>query len=136
MMTEIKKWLSQLPMSEEITTNYIELDGFLLRSPLNIVRLIVDKICIEIDATDLLKIEERTHGKKFSEDSLIPVRAQFRTGAGILDVYPSDIYMKLVPKSSRPFVTCVREGSFRSKSENRFHALESEFLRKHGLIEE
>lgn len=134
MKIDFEKWLSQLPIRDEITADYIELDGFMLKSSLNTIKFIVGKVCFEIAAVDLLKIEETTQAGTISQDSLIPVRAQFRKGTSILDAYPSDIYMKLMPKSKRPFAPCVRENPFRGKSDNRFHALEMEFLRKHDLI--
>lgn len=136
MKTEIKKWLSQLPIRDESTVDYIELEGLLFKRPSNIVKLIVGKICFEIDASDLLKIEKTTQDRKFSEDSLIPVRAQLRKKMSILDAYPSDLYKKLMPKSNRPFALCVQEDTFRGKTNNRFHVLEMEFLRKHNLLEE
>lgn len=136
MKIDFGKWLSQLPIRDEIAADYIELDGFILKSSLNTIRFIVGKVCFEIATEDLLKIEETTQGEIISQDLVIPVRARFRKGASILDAYPSDIYMKLMPKSKRPFALCIREDPFRGKSDGRFRALEIEFLRKHNLLEE
>lgn len=134
MSINIQAWLSELPTAAEETGGGIVLEGFLLPSEADKIRIIVGGLCLSFLKTDVLEMEsvnqtEDRSGAQFERG----IRAVVRHGAAILDIRLRELCGLETPK--RPFPLSARPPTITLSTSTRFRNLEQQFLQRHSLIE-
>jgi hypothetical protein len=89
--------------------NPIVFDALLVRGEGRTVRAIVDSICLELDAEDVIAIAELPAPAALIEGAAIPARVTLRGGARLLKVAPAAAYRERLFRQRLPFSLATRQ---------------------------
>lgn len=111
----------------------ITLEGHLLRGPQGCIRFVTGGLCLDVEADDVLAIEERGGSDRYA----IPVRIVVRRGLAVHGIGSSEPFKGLIGEGRVPFAVRTRKPITRNNAGDRrkeFHLEERRFLEKYGLV--
>lgn len=110
----------------------IFVEGFLLRGGAASVRLVLGDLSLEIDAADVLAVEELAPPDGL-DGFAIPVRVHLRRGTRLFGLSGSEAYRPLLYRRRQPFALSTRSERGAMPESPRFRRLEGRFLRERGI---
>ena len=123
--------LASLDLPYEGEAASVELDAFLLASPSGAPRLLTRRLVLQVDASDVLGIDEQV--QPGAEGDVLPVTVMLRRGARVLEIADGGLTAELVSSPCRPVSVAVRPDRPGGSSRGRFKELEARFLAERGL---
>ena len=134
MNLDIEKWLSHIPLAEEVVGEGIVLSGWLVPSKPEELCILIGELYLVFHRIDIVGMELVTSIEDPGElKPAIEVRIVIRRGSPILDIRLGQLREVLSPQQ-RPFAFSVRPLSITLKPASRFRNLERQFLEDAGLI--
>jgi len=129
MSIDIEKWISLLPIAEELTTEGILLSGQIINGKAGEICVLSGTLKLTFSQDDILKMENSL----IEGQSIIVIRRK----APLLELesIPSELCDVLSSKR-RPFALTVRSRNILVGPSQRYRNLERQFLVNEGLLEE
>jgi hypothetical protein len=125
---DVDRWLAQLPVADERESADIVLEGCLIASDNDKVRLLVGRLCLAFARADVLAAEElddRECGE--STAAAIHARLVVRRGAALLDASPGELHADRI-RGRAPFALSARPPVILAAPAPRYRALERAFM--------
>jgi hypothetical protein len=129
-------WLTSLPYDEElgaIGEKGIALSALLVSGPAGRVRLLVWPLVLEVNASDLIKIEELTLPPEDRWSGAIPVEAVLRVGTPVLAIYPAETLPAAALGASIPFALATRPAALILPPSPNYTTALDVYMKRHGL---
>jgi hypothetical protein len=129
-------WLASLRYDEELGATGekgIALSAMLIGGSAGRVRLLVWPLVLEVNASDLIKIEELTLPPEDRRSGAIPVEVVLRVGTPVLAIHPAETLPAAAVGASIPFALATRPAALMLPPSPNYTTALDDYIRRHGL---